>query len=168
MKIFINKIQCKHCGDIIESKTVHDFKTCECRKVFVDGGHEYLRRGFPTKYEDDIIELSEYEEELLDEEGYPTEESLEKIKKWEIKSDDDFEKLMDFIKKLWYYPDFLKKNKNKEYTLITGGWSGNEDIIGAMKNNIILHITYWKSSERGGKHIYQSLSQEIKTEKNKK
>ena len=25
-KILVNKIKCKKCGDIIESKTVHDFK----------------------------------------------------------------------------------------------------------------------------------------------
>lgn len=28
-KIKVNKIRCKRCGDIIESKTVHDFKFCK-------------------------------------------------------------------------------------------------------------------------------------------
>ena len=45
-KIKINKIRCKRCGDIIESKTVHDFKFCKCGAVAVDGGKEYLRRCF--------------------------------------------------------------------------------------------------------------------------
>lgn len=57
--IIRNIIQCKHCGDIIESKTVHDFKWCSCQTCFVDGGHDYLRRGFKTSPEDDYIELSE-------------------------------------------------------------------------------------------------------------
>lgn len=37
-KIYGNKIQCKKCGDIIESKTVHDMKWCKCGAVAVDGG----------------------------------------------------------------------------------------------------------------------------------
>lgn len=59
-KIKINKIRCKRCGDIIESKTVHDFKFCKCGVVAVDGGKEYLRRCF-INTEDDYEELSEYE-----------------------------------------------------------------------------------------------------------
>ena len=59
-KIKINKIRCKRCGDIIESKTVHDFKFCKCGAVAVDGGKEYLRRCF-INIEDDYEELSEYE-----------------------------------------------------------------------------------------------------------
>lgn len=43
-KILKNSIQCKSCGDIIESKTVHDFVTCSCGRCSVDGGKEYLRR----------------------------------------------------------------------------------------------------------------------------
>lgn len=43
-KIISNKIKCKKCGDIIESKHVHDFKMCKCGAVGVDGGHDYLRR----------------------------------------------------------------------------------------------------------------------------
>ena len=39
-----NKIKCKKCGDVIESKSVHDFKWCLCKAIAVDGGHDYLRR----------------------------------------------------------------------------------------------------------------------------
>ena len=56
-----NAIQCKHCGDIIESRNVHDFKYCSCRKCAVDGGHDYLRRCFTTSEEEDFIELSDYD-----------------------------------------------------------------------------------------------------------
>lgn len=58
MKIYCNKIQCKHCKDIIESKYTHDMRYCSCNKVAVDGGHDYLRR---SGYESDYIELSVYE-----------------------------------------------------------------------------------------------------------
>lgn len=54
-----NVIRCKHCGDVIESKHVHDFVSCSCGACAVDGGHDYLRRcGYPAEYED----LSEYKE----------------------------------------------------------------------------------------------------------
>ena len=57
-KILVNKIQCKKCKDIIESKHVHDFKWCTCKSIAVDGGLEYLRR---VGNLEDIIELSEFE-----------------------------------------------------------------------------------------------------------
>lgn len=57
-KILVNKIQCKKCKDIIESKHVHDFKWCVCKSIAVDGGLEYLRR---VGNLEDIIELSEFE-----------------------------------------------------------------------------------------------------------
>lgn len=56
-RIIKNVIRCKHCGDIIESKSVHDFQECSCGTVFVDGGHDYLRRGFKNGM-DDYEELS--------------------------------------------------------------------------------------------------------------
>ena len=52
MKIIRNIIKCNHCGDVIESISVHDFKQCKCGKVFVDGGKEYLRRGYANSRED--------------------------------------------------------------------------------------------------------------------
>lgn len=60
--IVCNKAQCKLCGDIIESTHVHDFKSCKCGEISVDGGKRYLKRCF--KNYSNIIELSEaYEEE---------------------------------------------------------------------------------------------------------
>jgi formylmethanofuran dehydrogenase subunit E len=44
-KIITNKAQCKKCGDIIESLYRHDFQSCKCRAIFVDGGLDYLRSG---------------------------------------------------------------------------------------------------------------------------
>ena len=57
-KIIVNKIRCKRCGDVIESKSVHDFKFCKCEAVAVDGGHDYLRRLGETE---DWEDLSKYD-----------------------------------------------------------------------------------------------------------
>lgn len=48
IRIVRNAGMCKRCGTEIESKHVHDFVECECEsdKCFVDGGREYLRRGW--------------------------------------------------------------------------------------------------------------------------
>lgn len=58
-KIVRNAIQCKHCGDIIESTYRHDFVTCSCGCCSVDGGLDYLRRGFKHSKDEDFIDLSE-------------------------------------------------------------------------------------------------------------
>lgn len=58
-KIKKNVIRCKHCGNIIESTGVHDFKFCECKTCAVDGGHDYLRRCYKTNPETDFEDLSE-------------------------------------------------------------------------------------------------------------
>lgn len=58
-RIVTNKIRCKKCGDIIESKYRHDFVVCKCGAVAVDGGHDYLKR---TGNYEDWEELSEFED----------------------------------------------------------------------------------------------------------
>lgn len=39
------KIKCLLCGDIIESKSVHDLVSCKCDSCHIDGGNKYLRFG---------------------------------------------------------------------------------------------------------------------------
>ena len=55
-KIIKNAIQCKRCGDIIESTYRHEYVQCKCGACAVDGGHDYLRRTFKDK--DCYIDLS--------------------------------------------------------------------------------------------------------------
>ena len=59
-RIIRNAAQCKKCGEIIESKGVHDFVMCKCGNCAVDGGKSYLKRSCIDV--DGYIELSEYEE----------------------------------------------------------------------------------------------------------
>ena len=92
--------------------------------------------------------------ELLDGDGYPTDEALEKIAKWEIKKLSDYHALMSLVKSMWTYNQCFTKYGNR-YTLVTLGWSGNEDIIRALHSNFIFHLICWESSERGGRHVYE-------------
>lgn len=58
-RITQNVIQCNHCKDVIVSCYRHDFKTCKCGTVSVDGGLDYLRRCF--KNPDDYTDFSKSE-----------------------------------------------------------------------------------------------------------
>lgn len=58
-KILRNMARCKVCNTVIESTSVHDFKRCNCGEIFVDGGHEYLRRG--AVHPHNFVDLSEVE-----------------------------------------------------------------------------------------------------------
>jgi hypothetical protein len=53
------KIRCKHCNDIIQSTHRHDYVTCKCGKVSVDGGSDYLKLSHPSRRMDDDIEILE-------------------------------------------------------------------------------------------------------------
>lgn len=59
-----NALKCLKCGDILESKHRHDYKTCSCDNAMIDGGLDYQRWGW--RYPDSIEDLSvseEYERE---------------------------------------------------------------------------------------------------------
>lgn len=45
----ITTLTCPSCEDEIFSRANHDFRTCKCGEIFVDGGFEYLRFGFAKK-----------------------------------------------------------------------------------------------------------------------
>ena len=58
--IIQNAVTCLGCGDFIVSKHRHDFVTCTCGSISVDGGQAYLRRvgGLtPGSYVDESWEL---------------------------------------------------------------------------------------------------------------
>ncbi|WP_116058689.1 DUF7695 domain-containing protein [Cohnella phaseoli] len=57
-KINLIAIRCKYCLVKVESVSIHDIKSCQCGRVGVDGGREYLIRSGSI---DDYWELSEWE-----------------------------------------------------------------------------------------------------------
>ena len=86
---------------------------------------------------------------------YPTEEELEKIRGWDVIENPLG--LIDFLKELWAYPDYfvVKGKRVINLELHTGGWSGNEDIIGALRENKMFFLLYWQKSTRGGHHYFR-------------
>ena len=55
-----NAAQCLKCGEVIESRYRHDFVTCSCGALSVDGGRDYIRRVYED--ESQYVDMDEYEE----------------------------------------------------------------------------------------------------------
>ena len=65
---------------------------------------------------------------------------------------------MEYIKPLWNYADCGYWNfENDIYSISTGGWSGNEDIIANMQENIVWWMMHWQSSRRGGHYTFEDI-----------
>ena len=89
---------------------------------------------------------------VIDIDGYPTEETVEFLSKH--KNFKNAKEAMDFalkaLEKMCYAT--VKRENNYIY-IATGGWSGCEDIVRAMKSNVYLAFLKIVSTNGGG-HYY--------------
>lgn len=94
--------------------------------------------------------------ECLDENGYPHERCLSAIVEWPIGDDPGF---WDHVADCWNtdYGSIELDAARAEIRFVTGGWSGNEDVIGAIEENSIAYSRYWFRSERGGVHVFGNI-----------
>jgi hypothetical protein len=99
-------------------------------------------------------------EELLDDDGYPTDVALTRIADWPHA---DITGLLEYARELWTYQDRWTVEGDKLF-VSTGGWSGNESIIAALKRNGMFWIMCWEQSRRGGHYIFD-LSRMPKAER---
>ena len=101
----------------------------------------------------------------MDEDGYPTEETLERVRTWPINSGKDVTEAFAFIRDHWNYRDHFIRKRNRvrrwkgdilhrAYEVHTVGWSGNESLIGAMEDNLMLWMLTWQRIERGGHYLF--------------
>ena len=70
MNVKVNAVECPKCGYIIYSRARHDFRTCNCGAVSIDGGFDYWKIGCAEELCDSItsheIELPLTKKELYD------------------------------------------------------------------------------------------------------
>jgi hypothetical protein len=106
--------------------------------------------------------------ELLDDHGYPTGEFLSWLESLSIDNVMHPHKVLDTIKSAWNYADWgwrVEETENDlkrpvvRYSISTGGWSGNEEIINALRQNPCFWPCYWHSSRRGGHHVFEVPAQ---------
>ena len=57
-RISRNRAKCLKCDEVVESHHRHDFRTCKCGNLSVDGGLDYLKRS--AKDMKAIKEMSDY------------------------------------------------------------------------------------------------------------
>jgi len=92
----------------------------------------------------------------LDDDGYPTDETLDGIRNCSISSPSDCEELMKLVvEPIWTFKNYIMKDDKTGYWFVsTGGWSGNEDIIEALQENALFMTLYWIQSRTGGHYIF--------------
>mgnify|MGYP003394176820 CR=1 FL=1 len=81
---------------------------------------------------------------------YPTDEELEKLSAWPFT---DINGGLEYAVSLWHWPEYIQREDGVLY-MATGGWSGNESIISAMRGNIGIG-SRWICSSRGGAHEFE-------------
>jgi len=102
-------------------------------------------------------------EATFDSSGYPTEEALDVLAKWDYA---DPAGAFLYMSTLWNHsmgwfsqkesiiePLFHDRDAVDDrvwYCCATGGWSGNEDVIAALQQNTVLWLFSWSASVRGG------------------
>lgn len=100
---------------------------------------------------------------LLDEEGYPTEATLDEIRTAAPLA------ALQLAERAWSSYGWASRQLSEPERLVvsrnhcdgefirfaTGGWSGNESIISALTDNLMVSALCWQLSARGGLHIYE-------------
>ena len=51
------KLECPKCKGVIFSIWRHDFNMCPCGSVFIDGGDDYTRNGYPVDMNPNTIKV---------------------------------------------------------------------------------------------------------------
>jgi hypothetical protein len=95
--------------------------------------------------------------------SYPTDEELKTIKEFDL-TKKTIKELLDYIEPIWEYGDWGFKRTKHRLELHTGGWSGNEDIIFALRQNYLFWSMYWVSHRRGGHFVFDdsAVTKELK------
>lgn len=88
------------------------------------------------------------------ESSYPAYQDLRRLQDWPIHDLSEIRPLLDHARSLWAYPDYWRQS-GRVVRVATGGWSGNEDVIAALRANRMFWALCWWQSTRGGKHVFK-------------
>lgn len=89
----------------------------------------------------------------FDPDGYPTNSTLEMISNWKVMSNFAVKDLLSYVGDAWRYGWPVRKGgrgRERWIYVATGGWSGNESLIGALQDNSAFWAFCWLESRRGG------------------
>jgi hypothetical protein len=95
--------------------------------------------------------------DLLDDNGYPTAAALVALDRFHGSPRDLVHHVSELVRDYGVFAvdDMADEwgRASKRLTLVTGGWSGCEEVIERLSDTMF-HFSYWESSWRGGKHTY--------------
>lgn len=94
---------------------------------------------------------------MLDKDNYPDKISLKRIEKWDILKQ-GVQGLLDLVEENTHMADWSLSIAGKRvlrFEYHTGGWSGNEEVINALRRNILFFSMFWKKSTRGGHYYFR-------------
>ena len=96
---------------------------------------------------------------------YPTDDELKRL---ETRDWHDANGALEYVRLLWKWCDRVTDTLrpcecdilhaepgNRYLRCSTGGWSGNEDVIGALRTNFMVWALTWRLTSIGGLHIFQ-------------
>lgn len=106
--------------------------------------------------------MSEYIEIEMDGE-YPTEEALSAIEAWPLPPDGDCRPLFEAMRSVWRWEAYFQSTEGDDhfgtpftqYAISTGGWSGHEDMLGALERNRMVWSMTWAEVRRGGHYVFE-------------
>lgn len=98
---------------------------------------------------------------------YPSEEALKQIEEW---PHDDLHGLFDLMRENWHFREWgwdelerdavegealFGKGRYRVLHISTGGWSGNESLISALRRNLVAWSVTWVAARRGGHFVFE-------------
>lgn len=96
-------------------------------------------------------------EPTFDQYGYPTEEALAVLENWECQPDrpvaEQVKEWLEYARSCWNYADCVREIGGRVYIFHTVGWSGNESVIAAMKQNPLFWSLAFELHAKGGLYV---------------
>lgn len=100
---------------------------------------------------------------MLDADNYPCLKDLERIAKWDILTQ-GIDGLLALVQENTNWADRQIQQSGKNvirYVYHTGGWSGNEDVIAALRRNFLFWSMFWEKSTKGGHYYFKIKKRQV-------
>lgn len=96
---------------------------------------------------------------MVDDDGYPTEWGITQLRGFTGGTPEQF---VEMVRRLWWLPQLIETAHTTDrdgrpivrIRLVTGGWSGNEEVIEEI-DATWFRVLYWQSRHRGGLHVFE-------------
>jgi hypothetical protein len=96
---------------------------------------------------------------MVDDDGYPTDWGIAQLRGFSGGTPEQF---VETVRRLWWIPSLIGVAPGTDrhgspivrIRMVTGGWSGNEQVISEI-DKTFFSFFYWQSSHRGGLCIYE-------------